>query len=63
MNPGEPLSQDLDDYTPADRARIEKLIEEARGETRAMLQPSADAAAVLVGGTGAPDGVFTAVNQ
>lgn len=63
MNGDEPLPQDLAAYNAEDRARIETIIEEEKAKTRAMLAPSADAAAILIGGTGAPDGVFTAVNQ
>lgn len=54
------LSQDPKDYTEADRALIAGLIVEEQQKTRAMLSPGPDASAILIGGVGAPDGIFGA---
>lgn len=61
MSDDEPLSQNLEDYDAATREVIEGLIREEQGKTRAMLAPSAQAGAVLIGGVGAPDGLFGAL--
>lgn len=54
------LSQDLKSYDEATRAIVAGLIEEEQKKTQGMLGGGPDAAAILVGGVGAPDGVFGA---
>lgn len=54
------LSQDLKSYDQVEQDVIMKIVAEEQKNTQAMLGGGPDAAAILIGGVGAPDGLFGA---